>query len=78
MTIDPAEVARLTKEALEPVPELLDRDSKELADALTADDDPALGPLLRFHLFAEQMFNRLLSRHFNNRFISSHWDLQPS
>jgi hypothetical protein len=59
ITPDPVEVARLTKKALEPLPELLSSDSKSLADTLTADDDPALGPLLRFHLLAEQLFNRL-------------------
>lgn len=59
MNIDPDEVSRLTRRALEPLAELLEKDSKELAYTLTADDDPALGPLLRFHLLAEQIFNRL-------------------
>jgi hypothetical protein len=59
ITPDPVEVAALTKKALEPLPELLSRDSSQLAETLTADDDPALGVLLRFHLLAEQLFNRL-------------------
>jgi hypothetical protein len=64
MKADPEEVVRLVKEALRPLPDVIKRDSKELATTLTADDDPALGPLLRFHLLAEQLFNRLIALSF--------------
>jgi hypothetical protein len=64
--VDQAEVDELAQKALAHLPELLDRDSRALADTLTAGDDPALGPLLRFHLLAEQLFHRLFLSSFRH------------
>jgi hypothetical protein len=61
-----AEVDRLARKALAHLPELLNRDTTALAETLTADDDPALGPLLRFHLLAEQLFHRLFLSSFRH------------
>lgn len=66
MKVNQAEVDKLARKALAHLPELLDRDSTALAETLTADDDPALGPLLRFHLLAEQLFHRLFLSSFRH------------
>jgi hypothetical protein len=62
--IDPEEFRQLEERARRFALENIQRDSKSVADTLTADDDPILGPLLRLHLLAEQSFGRIFATSF--------------
>ena len=61
---DDEAIARVRTEVEAYVRSMAEQEAETLQHSLTADDDPALGPLLRFHLLAERVMGRLFEATF--------------